>query len=103
MSDREVLVIYLIVGLIKRCCCVRMIYYAEPHTNINITDVELAFANYATRFHLQKATGFDTLKFYKKDDIANFKIRCSKTRSWGIKKSFKHFETCFKHFEKQSR
>ena len=81
MSDREVLVIYLIVGLIKRCCCVRMIYYAEPHTNINITDVELVFANYTTRFHLQKATGFDTLKFYKKDDIANFKIRCSKTRS----------------------
>ena len=70
---------------------------------INITDVELVFANYATRFHLQKATGFDTLKFYKKDDIANFKIRCSKTRSWWIKKSFKHFETCFKHFEKQSR
>ena len=81
MSDREVLVIHLIVGLIKKCCCVRISYYAEPHTNINITDVELVFANYATRFHLQKATGFDTLKFYKKDDIANFKIRCSKTRS----------------------
>ena len=71
MSDREVLVIYLIVGLIKRCC-VRMIYYAEPHTNINITDVELVFANYATRFHLQKATGFDTLQSSKKDDLTDF-------------------------------
>ena len=81
MSDREGLVIHLIVGLIKKCCCVRISYYAEPHTNINITDVELVLPNYATRFHLQKATDFDTLKFSKKDDIANFKIRCRETRS----------------------
>ena len=66
MSDREVLVIHLIVGLIKKCCCVRMSYYQEPLTNINITDVELVFANYATRFHIQKATSFDSLQFSKK-------------------------------------
>ena len=66
MSDREVLVIHLIVGLIKKCCYIRMSYYQEPLTNINITDVELVSPNYATRFYIQKATSFDSLQFSKK-------------------------------------
>ena len=52
MSDREILVIHLIVELIKKCCCVRMSYYQEPLTNINIRDVELLSPNYATRIHI---------------------------------------------------
>ena len=66
MSDREILVIHLIVELIKKCCCVKMSYYQEPLTNINIRDVELVSPNYATRIHIQKATGFDSLQFSKK-------------------------------------
>ena len=49
-----------------------MSYYPEPHTNMDITEVELVLPNYATRFHLQKATGFDTLQSSKKDDLTDF-------------------------------
>ena len=73
-----------------------MSYYPEPRTSINIILVELVLPNYATKFHLQKTTGFDTLQSSKKYDLANFKIICWKTRSWWIKKSIK----CFKQFEK---
>ena len=53
-----------------------MSYYPEPRTSINIILVELVLPNYATTFHLQKTTGFDTLQSSKKYDLANFKIIC---------------------------
>ena len=53
-----------------------MSYYPEPRTSINIILVELVLPNYATKFHLQKTAGFDTLQSSKKYDLANFKIIC---------------------------
>ena len=53
-----------------------MSYYPEPRTSMNIIVVELVLPNYATKFHLQKATGFDTLQSSKKYDLANYKIIC---------------------------
>ena len=48
-------------------------YFPERKASTANVKVELDLSNYATKAELKNATGFDTLAFAKKTDLANLK------------------------------
>ena len=79
MLDGKVMIIYLIVGLVKKRYCYIKISYFPPYSHgKNEIEVELDFSNYAKEFDLRKATGADTSQFTKKDDLVNLKSKIDK-------------------------
>ena len=48
-------------------------YFTEPKSSGGRVKVELDLSNYVTKTNLKNATGFDTLKFAKKVDLAHLK------------------------------
>ena len=48
-----------------------MSYFPPYIHSKNKTEIELDLSNYATKSDLKNATGADTSKFAKKDDLAN--------------------------------
>ena len=80
MLDGKVMIIYLIVGLVKkkRYCYIKISYFPPYSHGKNEIEVELYFSNYAKEFDLRKATGADTSQFTKKDDLVNLKSKIDK-------------------------
>ena len=58
--------------------------------------VKLDLSNYAIKADFSDATGVDTSKFAKRDDLANLKSDADKLDIWSIEKCTKEF----KQFEK---
>ena len=48
-----------------------MSYFPQPNTNKNKIEVELNLSGYATESDLKSATGVDTSKLRKHDDLPN--------------------------------
>ena len=62
MSNGKVLIIYSIVGLIKRYSYIKMSYFPHYSYSKKEIEVELDLCNYATKSGLTNATGVDTSK-----------------------------------------
>ena len=54
-SNRKVMIIHLIVGLIRKILWYKMRYFREPHTNINskIEKIKFDLSDYATKSELK--------------------------------------------------
>ena len=66
MLNGKVTIVLLIVGLIKRCCYIKMSYYPPCSYSKNKIKVELDLSNYVTKSELKNATSIDTSQFAKK-------------------------------------
>ena len=73
------MMIYLIVGLIKRCYIKMSQHFPKPYEpfggNIN---VKVDLSNYATKTDFKNATGIDTSKLAAKSDLASLKAGIDK-------------------------
>ena len=79
MSNRKVMIILLIVGLIKKMLYKMIQYFLKPYRsfgeNINFS---ADLSNYATKTDLKNATGVDTSKLAAKSDLACLKAEVDK-------------------------
>ena len=67
MSNRGVMIIHLIVGLIKKILLYQMSHFPERYTHSkNKVKLELDLSNYETNSDLKNATGVDASKFAKR-------------------------------------
>ena len=66
MSNGKAMIVYLIVGLIKKILLYKMRHFPEPYDHIKIKlKVKLNQFSYATKSDLKKATGVDASKLAK--------------------------------------
>ena len=72
------MIIYLIVGLIKKILLYKMSYFSKPHTNKNKIEAELNLSNYATKSDLKMQQSSIHCNLLKKDDLANLKSEVDK-------------------------
>ena len=63
-------------------------YFPKSNSLGANVEVELDLSNYATKSDLKNATGVDTSKFAKKDDITNLKSNVDKLDIDKLKKMF---------------
>ena len=79
MSNGKVMMIYLIVGLIKKTLYKMSHYFPKPYEpsggNIN---AEVDLSNYATKPNLRKAAGVDTSQLESKSDLVSLKAEVDK-------------------------
>ena len=73
MLNGKVTIVLLIVGLIKKNCSLKMIYFPPYNYCKNKIEVELDLYSCVMKSNLKNATGVDTSHFAKKDDSANLK------------------------------
>ena len=67
MSNRKVMIIPLIIGLIKKISLYKRSFFREPYTRSkNKMKFELDLSNYATKSDLKNARAVDSLKLAKK-------------------------------------
>ena len=66
MSNRKVMTIHLIIGLIKMILLHKMSYFPKAYPNKNKIEVESYLSDYATKSELNSTTGIDTSQFPKK-------------------------------------
>ena len=59
--------------LIKKICYIKISYFSSYSYTKNKVEVDLRLFNYATKYDLKKATGVDTSRFAKNDNLANLK------------------------------
>ena len=78
MLNRKLMIIHWTVGLIKRYCYIKMSYFPPYGQSKKQIEVESKLSNYATKSYLKNTTGVDTLRFAKKDDLANLEPEVDK-------------------------
>ena len=66
MSNRKVMTIHLIIGLIKMILLYKMSYFPKLYTKKNKREVESYLSDYATKSELKSTTCVDTSQFAKK-------------------------------------
>ena len=79
MSNRKVMIIHLIVGLIKKTPHNMSWYFPKLYRKVwgNI-NVKVDLCNYATKLELKEATGIDTTSFVLKSNLASLKTKGDK-------------------------
>ena len=79
MLNGKVMIIYLIVGLIKKILYKMSQYFPKPYKPFGgDINVKADLSNYATKADLKNATGIDTSKLAAKSDLLSLKAEVNK-------------------------
>ena len=79
MLNGKVMIIYLIVGLIKKILYKMSQYFPKPYKPFGgDINVKADLSNYATKADLKNATGIDTSKLAAKSDLVSLKAEVDK-------------------------
>ena len=79
MLNGKVMIIYLIVGLIKKILYKMSQYFPKPYKPFGgDINVKADLSNYATKADLKNATGIDTSKLAAKSDLVSLKAEVNK-------------------------
>ena len=74
MSNKKVMMIHLIAGLIKKIMLCKMSYSSSYSHSKSKIDAKLYLSNYAIKYNLKNATGVDAWQ----DDLANLRTEVDK-------------------------
>ena len=79
MLNGKVMIIYLMVGLIKKILYKISQYFPKPYKPFGgDINVKADLSNYATKADLKNATGIDTSKLAAKSDLVSLKAEVDK-------------------------